>query len=302
MGFMSPSDPPFDSIDEWRKLPYRERLKPLAQDWAINGIGVPQAVYLLYIVKLVIYAGGGLLLISATSDLGGLSKIGDWWTQPVVFQKAVVWTMLWEALGAARDLGRVHDIAAVLIRYGFGDLVQRLGMAQALERAGKVLDVHLNGPQDVARLEPAARVRRALEELGPTFVKLGQILATRGDLFPPEWIAEFGKLQDAAPAVPFADIRAQLTEDLGEAPEAVFAELDTAPLAWGPPAPLDPASPPTSPPPPWRPQRRLPPHRTSSCPPRGRAFRTSMGRLPRAHPVLWWRRTWRRTRSSSFAR
>jgi ubiquinone biosynthesis protein len=139
--------------------------------------------------------------------------------------------MLWEALGAARDLGRVHDIAAVLIRYGFGDLVQRLGMAQALERAGKVLHLHLNGPQDVARLEPAARVRRALEELGPTFVKLGQILATRGDLFPPEWIAEFGKLQDAAPAVPFADIRAQLTEDLGEAPEAVFAELDTAPLA-----------------------------------------------------------------------
>ena len=99
MGFMSPSDPPFESIDEWRKLPYRERLKPLAQDWAVNGIGVPQAVYLLYIVKLVIYAGGGLLLISATSDLGGLSKIGDWWTQPVVFQKAVVWTMLWEALG-----------------------------------------------------------------------------------------------------------------------------------------------------------------------------------------------------------
>ena len=99
MGFMSPSDPPFDSIEEWRKLPYRERLKPLAQDWAVNGIGVPQAVYLLYIVKLVVYAGGGLLLISATSDLGGLSKIGDWWTQPVVFQKAVVWTMLWEALG-----------------------------------------------------------------------------------------------------------------------------------------------------------------------------------------------------------
>jgi hypothetical protein len=67
------------------------------------------------------------------------------------------------------------------------------------------------------------------------------------------------------------------------------------PAAPPPPAPL-------SSPPPWRPQRRLPPHRTSSCPPRGRAFRTSMGRLPRAHPVLWWRRTWRRTRSSSFAR
>jgi len=137
--------------------------------------------------------------------------------------------MLWEALGAARDLGRVHDIAAVLIRYGFGDLVQRLGMARALERAGKVL--HLRGQDDIARLEPAARVRRALEELGPTFVKLGQILATRADLFPPDWIAEFGKLQDAAPAVPFEAIRAQLAEDLGDLPENIFAELDPAPLA-----------------------------------------------------------------------
>ena len=137
--------------------------------------------------------------------------------------------MLWEALGAARDLGRVHDIAAVLIRYGFGDLVQRLGMARALERAGKVL--HLRGQDDIARLEPAARVRRALEELGPTFVKLGQILATRADLFPPEWIAEFGKLQDAAPAVPFEAIRAQLAEDLGDLPENIFTELDTTPLA-----------------------------------------------------------------------
>lgn len=137
--------------------------------------------------------------------------------------------MLWEALGAARDLGRVHQIAAVLVRYGFGGLVQRVGMAGALERAGKAL--HWREPEDLARLEPAARVRRALEELGPTFVKLGQILATRGDLFPPEWIAEFGKLQDAAPALPFAELRAQLVEDLGEAPEAVFAELDPEPLA-----------------------------------------------------------------------
>lgn len=98
MGFMSPSEPPFE-IEEWRRRPYRERLKPLAQDWAVNGIGVPQAVYLLYVVKLAVYLGGGLLLIAATSDLGGLSRLGQWWTEPVVFQKAVVWTMLWEALG-----------------------------------------------------------------------------------------------------------------------------------------------------------------------------------------------------------
>jgi ubiquinone biosynthesis protein len=137
--------------------------------------------------------------------------------------------MLWEALGAARELGRVHDIAAVLIRYGFGDLVRRIGMAGALERAGKVLGWRT--PEELARLAPPARVRRALEELGPTFIKLGQILATRVDLFPPEWIAEFGKLQDAAPAVPLADIRAQLKEDLGDDPEAIFAELETKPLA-----------------------------------------------------------------------
>lgn len=137
--------------------------------------------------------------------------------------------MLWQALDAARDLGRVHDIAAVLIRYGFGDLVRRIGMAGALERAGKAL--HWRAPEELARLEPPARVRRALEELGPTFVKLGQILATRVDLLAPEWIAEFSKLQDAAPAAPFDDIRAQITEDLGEAPEAIFAELETQPLA-----------------------------------------------------------------------
>ncbi len=108
--------------------------------------------------------------------------------------------MLWQAIGAVRDLGRLHEIAGVLIRYGFGDLVRRIGMARTLERAGKAL--HWREPEELARLEPPARVRRALEELGPSFIKLGQILATRVDLFPAEWIAEFSKLQDDAPALP----------------------------------------------------------------------------------------------------
>lgn len=137
--------------------------------------------------------------------------------------------MLWAAITAIHDLGRLHDIAAVLIRYGFGDQVRRLGLAGALERAGRAL--RWREPEELARLEPPARVRRALEELGPTFVKLGQILATRVDLFPPEWIAEFGKLQDAAPAVPFDALRAQLGEDLGAPPEDVFEALETEPLA-----------------------------------------------------------------------
>ena len=128
-----------------------------------------------------------------------------------------------------RDLPRIREIIGTLARHGFGDLVRRMRLERTFERAGEML--HIPRDENSSPLEPAERARRVLEELGPTFVKLGQILATRGDLFPPEWIAEFGKLQDAAPAVPFADIRAQLTEDLGEAPEAVFAELDTAPLA-----------------------------------------------------------------------
>jgi hypothetical protein len=99
MGFLTPAPAPFD-VDEWERLPHLERIKPLTQDWAVNGFGAPYAVYLLYIVKLVVYAGGGLLLISATtSGLGGLGHLGSWWTEPVVFQKAVVWTMLWEVLG-----------------------------------------------------------------------------------------------------------------------------------------------------------------------------------------------------------
>ncbi len=138
-------------------------------------------------------------------------------------------SMLWETLNAARDLGRLHDIASILIRYGFSDVVRRLGMANALERAGKVL--HWKEAGELTQLTPPARVRRALEEMGTTFIKLGQILATRMDLFSPEWIAEFEKLQDHAPSVPFAQIKQQLQEDLGTSLEDIFAELMSKPLA-----------------------------------------------------------------------
>jgi hypothetical protein len=98
MGFLTPTDPPFE-IEEWRRLPHLERIKPLAQDWAVNGFGTPIAVYLLYVVKLILYAGGGLLVISWTTPGLGLGHLSTWWTEPIVFEKAVVWTMLWEVLG-----------------------------------------------------------------------------------------------------------------------------------------------------------------------------------------------------------
>ncbi len=74
-------------------------------------------------------------------------------------------------------------------------------------------------------------VRMALEELGPTFIKLGQIASTRGDVLPPEYVAELVRLQDAAPPVPVAEIRAVIEEELGQTPEELFATFDDEPLA-----------------------------------------------------------------------
>ena len=99
MGFFEPAPFPVDA-EKWKRKPHLSRLKPLAQDWAINGFGTPIAIYLLYVVKLVIFSLGGFLLISATTPgLGGLGDFGDWWTEPIVFQKVVVWLVLWESLG-----------------------------------------------------------------------------------------------------------------------------------------------------------------------------------------------------------
>ncbi|MFL5872850.1 MAG: DUF3556 domain-containing protein [Solirubrobacterales bacterium] len=91
MGLLDPAPPPFD-VPEWRRLSHLERIKPLAQDWALNGFGTPVAVYFLYVFKILVYAGGGALVIFGTSGWPA-------WTDPIVFQKAVIWTMLWEVLG-----------------------------------------------------------------------------------------------------------------------------------------------------------------------------------------------------------
>ena len=137
--------------------------------------------------------------------------------------------MLIETLGAARDMGRMNAILGVLIRHGFGDSVRRLGLADRLESAGHALK--WEHAADLARLEPAVQLRLAIEELGPTFVKLGQILAGRADLFGPEYIAEFEKLHSHVPAVPLDTLRPQLREDLGGEPEDVFERFDAEPLA-----------------------------------------------------------------------
>ena len=90
MGFISPSLPDFD-LDEWARLPHHGKLKPLAQDWAVNGFGTPSAIYLLYAVKLVGFVAGAALVMGLFGDVT--------WTDPIAYQKAVVWTLLWEILG-----------------------------------------------------------------------------------------------------------------------------------------------------------------------------------------------------------
>ncbi len=137
--------------------------------------------------------------------------------------------LLTSPFDTARDLGRLQEIVAALVRHGLGDAVRRMGWADLLEKAGHL--VHWDSAADLARLPPPLQVRRTLEELGPTFVKLGQILAGRADLFGPEWIAEFERLHSRVPAVPFEALHAQLAYDLGGEPSEVFAWFDETPLA-----------------------------------------------------------------------
>jgi ubiquinone biosynthesis protein len=137
--------------------------------------------------------------------------------------------MLRETLGIMRELPRLHEIASVFIRHGLGDFVQRIGIAGMLERAGHIL--HRGEANQSTRLDAPQRMRMALEELGPTFVKLGQVMATRVDLFPPAWIAEFEKLQADVPPVAFELLLPTLEGALGRSPFEVFRDIETTACA-----------------------------------------------------------------------
>ena len=137
--------------------------------------------------------------------------------------------MLRETLGLMRELPRLQEITAVLIRHGLGEFVRRIGIAGVLERAGQIL--HWGEAAEAQKLDTPQRMRLALEELGPTFVKLGQVMATRVDLFPPAWIAEFEKLHADVPPVPFEALLPELSRALGRSPFEVFGEIETRPYA-----------------------------------------------------------------------
>ncbi|MEN9937037.1 MAG: hypothetical protein RLZZ387_3616 [Chloroflexota bacterium] len=133
---------------------------------------------------------------------------------------------MWPLVRQARYLRRYRQIAQVLVRHGFGYLVDQLGLSSLLSLPGRLFRV---APPDT--ISGPERLRHALTELGPTFVKLGQMLSTRPDLLPPPWILELNKLQDTVPPFPYEVMAATVQAELGRPVEDVFRSLDREPLA-----------------------------------------------------------------------
>ena len=129
-----------------------------------------------------------------------------------------------------RTIRRYRTILGVLIKYGFGHFVEQLNIDYYLE-LGKRLVTLDKIPKDLERLSQPQRLRLVMEELGPTFIKLGQLLSTRPDVLDNAYILEFSKLQDKVPAVSFEEINAQIQRELGYPAEELFAEFSTKPLA-----------------------------------------------------------------------
>src|ERR1700690_478273 len=123
-------------------------------------------------------------------------------------------------LSAVRDLGRLREITTVLVRHGFGEIVTRAGFGGAAPAPDET---------KAPRVSRAERIRLVAQELGPSFVKLGQIASTRTDVIPADIITELKKLQDEVPAVPFAAIKQQVEESLGAPIADVFARFDENP-------------------------------------------------------------------------
>jgi ubiquinone biosynthesis protein len=144
---------------------------------------------------------------------------------------------------AARDIGRLRDISRVLVRHGFGEVVRRIGLgrprrskdtAPASSRDGPTeptADDESRGDKERLEISPSVRARLVLEDLGPSFVKLGQIASTRPDVLPADLILELKKLQDSVPPVPFEDIKRQVERSLGVELGEIFEDFTQAPLA-----------------------------------------------------------------------
>ena len=130
-----------------------------------------------------------------------------------------------------RHIKRYRQIILVFVKHGFGTLIDQLGIFDYLnikikKRFGKDKDENSN-----EKLSIGERLRLSLEELGPTFVKLGQIISTRSDILPPDVIAELEKLQDAVPPFPFEDVKSLIESEFDDKLQNIFKEFNETSLA-----------------------------------------------------------------------
>jgi ubiquinone biosynthesis protein len=128
-----------------------------------------------------------------------------------------------------RHLNRYRQILTVLFKYGFGDLIDTLKIEQYIEVGLQMISRKRR--ERLEKLSRAERVRMALEELGPTYIKLGQVLSTRPDLVPVEFVNEFSKLQDKVPPFSFEAVVQSIETEFKRPWEIAYAQLDPEPLA-----------------------------------------------------------------------
>jgi ubiquinone biosynthesis protein len=128
-----------------------------------------------------------------------------------------------------RNLARYRQILAILFKYGFGDLIDLLKIEQYIEVGLQLIS---KNRRDVSeKLSRAKRIRMAIEELGPTYIKLGQILSSRPDFIPDDFRRELSKLQDRVPPFSFSDVIKIVETEIGGSLEARFDFFDEQPFA-----------------------------------------------------------------------
>lgn len=127
-----------------------------------------------------------------------------------------------------RSIRRYWNVVRVLSAYGFDHILEMLGLSDMVARSKRLFR---HDSSVIYRLTAAERMRLVLEELGPTFIKLGQLLSTRPDIVPSSFVREFEKLQDSVPSISFEELKVQVERELGGSIDLFYSEIDPVPLA-----------------------------------------------------------------------
>jgi len=146
------------------------------------------------------------------------------------------------ALGQTfRNAARAQHIISVAVRFGFGDVLAKTGIDRLFAEGMKLVG-GAKPDAETKSLPQAVRVRKALEALGPTFIKIGQVLSTRPDLIPESWAREFARLQDDVPPADPEKVRQAINREFPQGLDAAFATFDFEPMAAGSIAQVHPAT------------------------------------------------------------